>query len=361
MNLLIINFEMNSNSKVLAWQIKVARALAVNFDRVTVFTHIYSGERLPENMEVVLFPSLFLKAPMRFIGGRWLTVLFLLPHFFKNHFNVCFIHMNHTWSYRFSPLFKLFRIPVLLWYAHGTVTNKLRLSHYFVDSVITSTPEGFRIPSRKVQVIGQSIDTNLFSFVPSVVASNTILYVGRISERKRINLLIHTIHQIVNVRGINIVLLILGDALTEDDKTYLTSLKELVNDYSLKDNVRFQGFVAMNEIPAYYSSAFLHVNVSQTGSMDKTMIEALSCGCPVLTSNSAMKNLLSNDPKCLITDEKPSEIAAKVIHFYQNQHTIERQKFRDLVLNKHDFLGYINKLSTILKRMTKSGKDFINN
>ena len=39
---------------------------------------------------------------------------------------------------------------------------------------------------------------------------------------------------------------------------------------------------AMGELPAIYGSAFLHLNLSQTGSMDKTILESLACGCPTL-------------------------------------------------------------------------------
>jgi glycosyltransferase involved in cell wall biosynthesis len=349
MNLLVINFEMNSRSRVLAWQIKVAKELALRFEKVTVFTHIYSGESLPSNMEVVVFPSLLMKAPMRFAGGKWLTGLYLLPYFIKGHFKACFIHMNYVWSYRLFAFFKVFKIRTVLWYAHGSVTRSLRVSHYCVDKVVTSTPEGFRIRSKKVNAIGQSIDTDLFSFISVVPVTNNFIYVGRISKRKRIDLILKALDVSNNILGNSLALIIIGDAITPEDEVYLRELKSLAVSSKLENNVHFWGFVNMDQIPKLYRNVFLHVNVSQTGSMDKTIIEALSCGCPVLTSNVALLELLQSEPECIIRNESPLEIAKQITWFYKNQKNEKRKKYRDLVINKHDFNGFINKVVGILK------------
>lgn len=351
MNLLIINFEMNSHSNVLAWQIKVAKELSFHFKKVTVFTHIYSGEELPSNMEVKLFSSFLMKAPMRFVGGKWLAGLYLLPCFIKGHFDVCFIHMNHKWSYRFFFYFKIFKIKTLMWYAHGTVTWSLRMSHYCIDKVITSTPEGFRLKSNKVNVIGQSIDSKLFDLIREVPATNRFIYIGRISRRKRIDLLLKVLEQTNCVFDLNLDLIIIGDAINQQDQTYLKELKAFTYETKLANKVYFEGFVKMEQIPKFYRDVFLHVNVSETGSMDKTIIESLSCGCPVLTSNVALLKLLQETPECIISDETPLNIAKQVKWFYENQDKIQRQKYRDLVIGKHDLEGYINKVDMILKSL----------
>ena len=62
----------------------------------------------------------------------------------------------------FAPVAKSSRIPILLWYAHASVTPTLRLAHALVDRCITASSDGFRLTSDKLFVIGHGIDVERF-------------------------------------------------------------------------------------------------------------------------------------------------------------------------------------------------------
>ena len=108
----------------------------------------------------------------------------------RERVDAVFVHMAHRQAYRLWPVFRLLRLPVLLWYAHGAVTWHLRLAHRSVDRVISSSPEGFRLRSARAHFIGQGVDTQLFSLRPPAAARPHLLAVGRISRRKRLDLLV---------------------------------------------------------------------------------------------------------------------------------------------------------------------------
>lgn len=345
-NLLLFNFVMDPKSQVLAWQTKVAFALAVHFDKVNIVTHgkqNLAESAIPDNVTIHVIPPIFLKAPLRWFGGKMLVNFWMNTLHKKYTFNKCFMHMNYQWVYLLSPFFKVHQIPVTIWYAHGAVSKPLKWAHRFADKIVTSTKEGFRIPSHKVQIIGQSIDTALYRLVPNHV-SNRMVYVGRISQIKGIEKLIEIMHILVNKQGLQqITLSLIGAPITETDKHYQSLLTLLIDKYGLQHNIKFEGFKPNDTIPAFYDDCFLHLSFSNTGSMDKTLMEAAACGCPVLTCNVALYDAL--DEVFLIKDETLETIAERVISFYQNQLHIDRSHIRNFVIGKHDFNGYIKKLT----------------
>ena len=58
----------------------------------------------------------------------------------------------------------------------------------------------------------------------------------------------------------------------------------------------------------FYQSGDLFVNLSDTGSLDKAVLEAMACGLKILTSNEAFKSVLKEEN---ITDKNLENIANK--------------------------------------------------
>src|SRR5512144_1683712 len=162
MRLMLVNFAMNRDTPVLAWQQGRAAELARSCERVVVLTEESGDFERADNLEVHCVPRAFCRAPLRWLKLKWLMLLPVALWCRRHRFDACFVHMNAAWVYRLWPCLRGFAVPTLLWYAHGTVTWRLRLAQRCADRVVTSTPEGFRIPSHKLEVIGQAIDTEMF-------------------------------------------------------------------------------------------------------------------------------------------------------------------------------------------------------
>ena len=83
-----------------------------------------------------------------------------LTRILANHrINACFARMMPLFAVMGAPLLKAKGIPIILWYAHGHVSRMLRMAEKVVDKIVTSSPQGCRLQSSKVLVIGQGIDT----------------------------------------------------------------------------------------------------------------------------------------------------------------------------------------------------------
>lgn len=350
MRLLFIAFELDEDSAVLAWQGRVANALAAHCEQVVAVAEKVGRYEPADNVEVHALPGRPWGIPRK-LG----SAVLLNPWFYRlcrrRRIDACFIHMAAPWAYRLAPAFRLLDLPTLVWYAHGSVNRALRWVHRCADRIVTSTPEGFRLPSNKCHVIGQGIDTKLFVLTrPAGMQNHTLVYSGRLSSRKRIELLIETLALLRGEHALPITLRLIGGVITSADQAYLAELKADVQRRQLGPYVRFDGHIPMSTMPAVYNDAFLHINVSQTNSMDKTVLESLACGCPVLTSNEAFPGLLNDAgyPQFILADDSPPAIAQRVAELYRTQDQYAPEAMRALIVGHHDLDSYAGKIITQL-------------
>lgn len=355
MRLLLINFAMDSGSPVLAWQQSVARRLAARCERLVILTEHTGSCELPDNVQLHRVPRV-LTTPLRALGAKWLMNVPVWRWCEKERFDAAFVHMNAEWVYRLAPCWRQFGLPVLLWYAHGTVTGRLRRAHAHATCVVTSSPEGFRIRSPKVRVIGQGIDTDLFKPSAPRPDTPTIVAVGRVSRRKSVDLMLETLAWLRSHAPHRFRLRVIGPTLTRDDSVYAAELAEIVRKRNLAGCVSFEGPRPMSELPEIYGSAFLHLNLSQTGSMDKAILESLACGCQTLTSNESVVSLFSDFPELVIRNRTPEAIGAQICEAYERRHAIAPDRLRRLVAGRHDLDSYAERITSILAELTRQAQ-----
>ena len=351
MRVAIINFEMSEASGVLAWQASIAREIAAQVEHVLVLTdELDESLLLPSNMVVEVLPRRPLGIPRR-AGSGWLLNARIFRLMRGHKIDACFIHMAHEWSYRFAPALKALRIPVLMWYAHGHVPFKLRLSTSCATKIVTSTREGFRLSTEKLKIIGQAIDTDLFRPFDGNYGDD-IIYVGRVSPRKRIDLLVDAMERVrEHAPDLRIRLRIVGPVLTHADIAYDHRIRSRIWGTGLQDWVSLEGFVPQRHTPDFYRTAFLHLNLSETGSMDKTVMEALACGCPVITSNPAFRDILCGHPEFLLDSTDADTVAQRILFLRERRPEYSRSSLRELVIGRHDMTSYVKKIVTELSEL----------
>lgn len=346
--LLVVNFAMDRASPVLAWQESVVQALADRCEHVVVLTEHVGDHRVAPNVEVHAVPAAFCRLPLRPCGAKWLMLAPVWRWCARARVDACFVHMNHTWAYRLWPVLRLRGIPTAAWYAHGHTSWRLRLSTAAASGMLTSSPEGLRLASPKVRVIGQAIDTTLFR--PPEDAGGPkrdVVYVGRVAPRKRVDRLVEAMAVVRRLApGLPLRLRVVGPTLPGDEG-YAAALRARAAELGLDDAVEWTGPLARAETAGLYRSAFVHLNVSATGSMDKTVLEALACGCPVLTSNEAFRDLLAAWPAMRLEDDAPAAIARRILAAYRAP-AGPPAALRELVAGRHDLEGWVERVLAAL-------------
>ncbi|MBX4190287.1 glycosyltransferase, partial [Candidatus Parcubacteria bacterium] len=290
MKLLIITQKVDSKDQLLGFFIGWLEKFSKEFEHISVLCLEKGQYDLPANVSVQSLGKDSGQAKIvqltnfyRFIIGQ------------RKQYDAVWVHMNPIWIVLGGPIWHILRKKVTMWYAHKSVTPKLKLATLFCDRIYTSTKDGFRLRSSKVNIVGQGIDTN--KFAPSDVSSpNTILSVGRIAPVKNYESLIRAI-ALLKDQGKHFMLDVVGGPVWKEDFAYLESLKALIKELGIEDQVTFHGVIKNTELPSWYRTHRFYVNLSHTGSLDKTIVEAMASGCIVLSSNDSAAKFL---PESLI-------------------------------------------------------------
>jgi glycosyltransferase involved in cell wall biosynthesis len=274
--------------------------------------------------------------------------------------DLVFIHMCPRYAILAAPYAKLMRVPMVMWYAHGSVDPELRIAHSLVDRVVTSTREGFRLKSDKVSIVGQGIDTDRFKPLDVCKEGSTevILSVGRISPIKDYETLIEAADILVNEkRRRDLEFVVVGDVGTEAQREYLDKIKEMVRQCQLERHFRFVGPVPHSEVARYYQVCDVFANISHTGSLDKVVLEAMACGRVPITCNEAFKDTFDNCARMLMFEKgNADDFAGKVINVIEmngEPRLVVERMLRDIVVREHSIEELVNRITGIFERLAK--------
>ncbi len=239
-----------------------------------------------------------------------------------------FCHMAPIFVILAAPWAKLWGKKVIFWYAHKSVTSKLRLATWLADRIVTSTSEGFRLVSSKVEIVGQGIDMQKFRPGNEKPKPFSLLTIGRIAPVKNLEVIINAVNEIPEAT-----LTIIGEPALPQDVAYLTDLKKLAN-----DRVHFLGKISHRELPARYQAHHIFINVSRTGSLDKTIVEAMASGCTVISSNDAARAFLPGD--LVVSGGDAKELAQTI----RTVATKSYPELREYAIQHHSLQSLIEKI-----------------
>ncbi len=349
MNLLILTQKVDKNDDILGFFHGWLLEFAKNYEKITVIC-LYEGEHnLPNNVKVL---SLGKEKGV----SRLKYILDFYKYIWKerNNYDQVFVHMNQIYVILGGLFWRLRGKKVGLWYAHGSVPFGLRFAEKISNYIFTSTKSGFRLNSKKLKIIGQGIDTNLFKPQNSIEEKEIfeIISVGRISPVKDYETTIKAI-EILNKKGKKIRLKIIGGLGLSSQQNYLNKLKKMVSEKSLDNIIEFCGGVPSKDILGYLQKSDLYINTSHTGSLDKTVLEAMSCGLPVLTCNEALKEVLGEyKEKLMFSKKDPEEFSNKIEDIMKmdiSGRIILGQKLREIVIKDHNLENFIKKIVEVFK------------
>lgn len=202
------------------------------------------------------------------------------------------VHMNPEYVVLAGWLWRRWNKKVLLWYMHKSVDLKLRIAEKFVTKIFTASPESFRLPSKKVQIVGHGIDLNEFATINKPQPGNiSLCTVSRITRSKDLKTVIRGVAELKKISNVPVFLEIAGAPITLDDELYFTELKKLIIELALENSVKFLGGCNRTELAHVFGRNLIFVHSSQTGSMDKVVLEALANGRMVISSSEAYAEL----------------------------------------------------------------------
>lgn len=94
---------------------------------------------------------------------------------------------------------------------------------------------------------------------------------------------------------------------------------QLIDELQLGSHVQFTGWVEHADLPAIYNQAKLFVFPSLYEGFGIPLLEAMACGCPVLTSKTGSPPEVVDDAALLVDPSNPNEIAEGIIRLINNE------------------------------------------
>lgn len=134
-----------------------------------------------------------------------------------------------------------------------------------------------------------------------------VLFAGRLRRQKGVERIITAVSMLD--QQVNMVVLICGEGEKQDE------LKALVRRLGIEDRVRFLGLLQAETIWSMMKSADLFISLSDHEGMPNTVMEAISCHCPLLVSDIPAHREFLNEKSAFIVDSGDEAAVTHAIRF----------------------------------------------
>lgn len=135
-------------------------------------------------------------------------------------------------------------------------------------------------PAEKVRVLPYPIDLKLFTPAPDAAplheGRHTLLWLGRIDPRKRLDLLLPAFERLIERRS-DVHLEVVGRL------TYAPAYRRLLHSFAYPRHLTYRESIARADVPALLNGAAMLVQPSENENFGSSVAEALACGVPVVT------------------------------------------------------------------------------
>jgi glycosyltransferase involved in cell wall biosynthesis len=339
MKLLIITQTVDDRSDVLGFFTHWIKEFSKKVDSVTVIALSVGDFSFPDNVRVM---SLGKES-----GTSRLKYLFRFLNYVireRNNYEKVFVHMNQEYVLIGSLFWKMFGKQIFFWRNHAKGSFLTDIAVMFSKVVFVTSPDAYVKKFQKTIVMPVGVNVDLFKPLQTSPEGNTFLMFGRISPVKRVDFLVEAL-KLLKDRDINLKIDIVGNV-SSKDADYFKKIKDKVSLYELGD-VRFLPGVPYSEASKCYQQYRFFINLTPSGSLDKTIFEALSSGLITLVSNSFFKDKLPKE--WVIEDSASINDLAEALFRVSKITSIEYQSVKPTISN----LVQEHSLSNLVDRLVK--------
>jgi glycosyltransferase involved in cell wall biosynthesis len=203
------------------------------------------------------------------------------------------------------------------------ILKRQNLFHQIVsisNAVQRSCIKAYSLDPKKCRIIYEGIDINKYSYVEKDYSKNkvTLLFAGNVQKAKGIDDLVNSLNFITKP----VELVLCGNA----KKEYIDSLINKIKHNKKRHKITYAGTQSPENLVKLYHECDIFVFPSHSEGLGKALIEAMSCGCPVITSNiDVFKEIVKNEYNGLIANVRDPEDLAKQINKYINNPSLRKK------------------------------------
>lgn len=271
----------------------------------------------------------------------------------RKNYDSVFVHMNPEYIVLGGLFWRLWNKKIALWYNHQQKHLIATIAGLLANKIFYTSPFSYFAKQKKAEKMPAGIDTTFFKRDNKInKIKNSILYLGRISPIKNIDILVQAVI-ILDKKNVDFVLNIVGSS-GEKDERYYEEIKKIAETLEFAGKIKF-----FNEIPNYktleiYNQNEIFVNLTNSGSFDKTVVEAMACETLAVFSNQSFAELLPDKwPNFFIFKENDANDLARVLlsalKLTDQEKVSLGQKLNKNTNQKHSLVELIKMISIYLK------------
>lgn len=215
----------------------------------------------------------------------------------------------------------------------------------FVSESIQKQVETEYRPTTKIQeLVENGVATDVFSVVgeriPKKEQAKVILFVGRMVKSKNPDVLIKAL-----------------DYLSEEwcvwfigrgDEAFEANLHAMVEEGKLQERVSFLGYIPNDALPVYFRTADVFALPSDYEGFPKVIVEALSCGIPVVASGFTTDASIQ-ESIVFVEDPSDGEKVAKAIEYAETTITVNTE----LIKAEYDWKAKAQKIQSMYSELLR--------
>ncbi len=178
-------------------------------------------------------------------------------------------------------------------------------------------------PPSRVVVIPNAVPADFEAaddVVAPVASTPYILYVGRLSPEKGVDVLLQAFAYVAGEhKQVHLHLIGGGD---------LQGLTEKARAWGINDRVTFHGHLPHSALPGWYRRAILTVIPSRADAQPVTVLEAMASGCPVVATRvgGIPEMVQEEESGLLVRPDSPLELAAAIVRVLEDRSLREHLK-----------------------------------
>lgn len=204
----------------------------------------------------------------------------------------------------------------------------------------------------KIVVVSNGIDTNKFKAKVRPKTNFKILYVGRLSHEKNVDMVIKAFAKVAKE---------IPEAKMEvvGDGPVLKSLKNLTDKLKLKNKIVFHGSIAREKLANYYNRCDVFATGSAMEVQPLTLLEAMSCGLPIVgVKRAGVAEMITNNVNgYLVSPSNSSAMSIKIIKILSsNKLRLKFSKNSRKITKENNLLSSIQKLEDLYKQTIRTHK-----
>ena len=331
MKLLIITQKVDRDDAILGFFHRWIEEFAKRCEHVTVIGQEVGRHELPSNVHVWSLRKERGWPKVLQVIRFWLLII---RH--RHAYDVVLVHMTPLWVVLGWKFWCVLRKPVYLWYEARGKRMVLRLALCVVRKVFSASAHGMPIRTQKSVIVGHGIDTDRFVPGSAPRDAGLIVTVGRITAAKSIPMILHALAALPAPYH----LVIAGTPVTGEDQVTHAELLALIRRLRLQDRVAVRT-LSHAAIPPLLQRAKLFLHASATA-LDKAVLEAMACGCAVISCADAMGAILPGTLRA--SPEAMAGVAQWFCSLPQAEQDDLRRELRRTVVERHGLVRLIERL-----------------